>query len=643
MSWEVWTMPSERTFFNTAVFRRALSRFWLLGAAYTAVLCFFVLSAGRYLDSIVKDNADFICFTLLNTLTRRMIVASAVAAIVMAVAVHGWMFRKTSAAYIAALPVTREALLISSMTAGLLLLAVPCVIMALASLLLYGGIMPDGAALLLQSALTVLLMNIAFFGIASFCTAFTGNIAVLPAIYVILLYGFLGVEVGCRYIAEFLLFGVKGSGWTLAVLSPVYYFSNSFAQTYSQALTVAAVYAAAGVIFAGLAVIFFRRRRMETAGEVVAIPALRPLFRVALALAVSLGAALLLLKSVFNYSGNYFAGSPGGNPMQVALLLLTMLLGAAVGWFGAEALMRKTLRVFDRHWKGLGVLCAVMCVIVVGGDLDLLGIERYQPDADEIGYARVNGWAYYDDALITQPDNIRALLSLQSDIVSHKADYEKTAGGGNASFPLTICYYGKDGALLYRRVYTYQADDFGNYVTGGSYTIGNPASDAIRQDLLAYEAILNSSEVMTQRMGYALATSNSTIISASVQWYDEIWERSTKQLVLTADEFWELYNTCIIPDWKDGTLGTVKLLPDEEYYDTTEAVYIYANGVGGVVYGQYSYIDRTFRPLSTSVRTNEWLRAHGVSVKTLTELHVTSTPETTGMGYASAEPEYAYG
>ena len=30
-------MPSERTFFNKAIYKRALSRFWIIGAAYAVV------------------------------------------------------------------------------------------------------------------------------------------------------------------------------------------------------------------------------------------------------------------------------------------------------------------------------------------------------------------------------------------------------------------------------------------------------------------------------------------------------------------------------------------------------------------------------------------------------------------------------
>ena len=82
------------------------------------------------------EVSEYVSYSILSNLTRREILAAAAAAVVMAVAVYGWMFRKTSAAYISALPVTREALLISSLLAGLTLLILPCIIAMLVSLLL---------------------------------------------------------------------------------------------------------------------------------------------------------------------------------------------------------------------------------------------------------------------------------------------------------------------------------------------------------------------------------------------------------------------------------------------------------------------------------------------------------------------------
>ena len=610
-------MPSERTFFNKAIYKRALSRFWIIGAAYAVVLCFLTLMCGQYFNSEFTEMSEYVSYSILTNLTRREIVAAAAAAVVMAIAVHGWMFRKTSAAYIAALPVTREALLISSMLAGLTLLILPCIIAMLVSLLLYGGAGPLWTTYLLCSAAAVVLMNIAFFGLASFCTVFTGNAAVLPALYVIALYGFVGIEVVTRYIAEFLLFGVRGTGWELAVLSPVYYFSNNYVGSYSHAIPLTAIYAAAGVILAGLAVIFFRHRRMEAAGETVAVPALRPLFRWGLAAVGALGIALLILKTVFDV-GAYGAGNRG-TPARVAILLLAMLFGAAVGWFGADALMRKTLRVFDRHWKGLGVFCALLCALVIGCELDVFGVERYQPEVDEIGYAAVNGWGEYDETRIMQPENLEALLSLQKDIIANKKAYERQQGPG--IFPLTIEYYGTDGKLLARRVYTYATDEYIPYVTGGNYNVGFlTENDAISRNVRQYEELLNSRELMEERALFPCDRSETAVFAAYIQWYHSA-SPVQQGITLTTDEFWELYDTCIVPDLRDGNIGGTKIIQDEEFYQALEPIYITATGVHTDSDGQFVYDYYTVRPVAASVRTNAWLRSHGVTVQTLGELN----------------------
>lgn len=607
-------MPSERTFFNKAVYKRTLSRFWILGAAYAVALCFLTIMCGRFFyNSEAAEAAEYVSYSILSNLTRREIVAAAIAAVVMAVAVYGWMFRKTSAAYISALPVTREALLISSLLAGLTLLILPCIIAMLVSLLLYGGAGPVYVSSLLCSTAAVVLMNIAFFGLASFCTVFTGNAAVLPALYAAALYGFVGIEAVIRYIAEFLLFGVRGTGWELAVLSPVYYFSNNYVGSYSYALPLTAIYAAAGVILAGIAVIFFRHRRMEAAGEVVAVPVLRPIFRWGLAAAGSLGMAVLTLKTVFDV-GSYAAGN-GGTPGKVAILLLAMLFGAAVGWFGAEALMRKTLRVFDRHWKGLGVFCALLCSLVIGGEFDVFGVERYQPDADEIGYAAVYGWGEYIPTRIMQPENLEALLSLQKDIIANKKAYESQRGFN--TFPLTIEYFDTNGKLLACRVYTYTTEEYVPYVTGGDETVGFiRENDGISRNIRQYEELLNCRELMEQRVLFPRDRSQTAVYYASIQWYES--NSPVQQgLTLTAEEFWELYDTCIVPDLRDGNIGRAKVIQDEDFYQTIEPIYINATVVQPDSSGGFLYDSYTLRPIAASARTNAWLRSHGVTVETL--------------------------
>ena len=47
-------------------------------------------------------------------------------------------------------------------------------------------------------------------------------------------------------------------------------------------------------------------------------------------------------------------------------MLLCMAAAGLIGYFGAEMLLRKRLQVFDRSWAGFGVLCALVCLLVLG-------------------------------------------------------------------------------------------------------------------------------------------------------------------------------------------------------------------------------------------------------------------------------------
>ena len=610
-------MASGKTCFNAAVYRRALSRFWLIALAYASVLAFLVLA------NAPRDTFDYQSYPLYVYLTRPMVTAAAIAALVMAMAVHGWMFRKTSAAYIAALPISREALLTSSILAGLTLLVLPCLVMAVCSFLFCGGFGAECHAAIRNSVLTVLCMNIAFFGIATFCTAFTGSEGALAAMYTILLFGFVGLEAACRYVAQFLLYGVSGGQWVLAVLSPVYFFAVYQNVTLSEGLKIAALYALFGVGCCVLSVWLFRRRRMESAGDVVAVPALRALFRWLLALAGALGMALLMLKTVFNFTDYSWYISGGGTPARIALLLLAMLLGAAVGWFGADALMRKTLRVFDRHWKGLGVLCLLLCAAVIGCDLDVFGVERYLPDADDVSYATVNGWGEYGAAAeVREEENIEKVFALQRSILSHKNEYESAFGANTLVYPLYITYYDENGTELLSRTYCYAAQDRYSYVTGGSYTIPTDEESGIIEDLTTYEKLLNTRECTAQRTVLDRSEYNA-ILNGSVYWYNSDLT-AQHYFELTEEEFWDLYETCIYPDWVDGLIGQVKIVQDEDYFTESESVsigvslaYISGSDDGPVVYSVGYYLS----PTAYSKRTNEWLHAHGAEIYTLAELY----------------------
>ena len=159
-------------------------------------------------------------------------------------------------------------------------------------------------------------------------------------------------------------------------------------------------------------------------------------------------------------------------------------------------------------------------------------------------------------------------------------------------------------------------------MTGGNYNVGflTGNDDAISRNVRQYEELLNSRELMEERALFPCDRSETAVFAANIQWYDSA-SPVTQGLTLTTDEFWELYDTCIVPDLRDGNIGGTKIIQDEEFYQTIEPIYITATGVHTNSSGEFVYDYYTVRPVTASARTNAWLRSHGVAVQTLGEMN----------------------
>ena len=97
----------------------------------------------------------------------------------------------------------------------------------------------------------------------------------------------------------------------------------------------------------------------------------------------------------------------------------------------------------------------------------------------------------------------------------------------------------------------------------------------------------------------------------------------------TPAELAELYQTCILPDLADGTLGRVWIITDEEYETTVydAAIRIHAmqtaadRGFGPADDYSGDRYDYFFTvPSVDSARTNAWLENHGFVLHTEAEL-----------------------
>ena len=441
-------MRSKTSCFNGTLFRKNLSRYWPLwglasfgGAMFPLAMLLELLHNGfRFWSPLETRQAYY------TVLSYGVPVISIVYAILCAMAVWSYLYNARSVGMMHTLPIRREGLFVTNVLSGLTMMAIPYAVTGVLLVLvtmLFGGFEPMGV---LVTVLGVMGESLFFFGLATFCALIVGNIFMLPALYGLLNFIAVLTDFMVNLLAQGFCFGLNSSySGTVEWLSPVVYLVQKISpnstyetqwvtdrlggQRYETSVLTSvtlengwliAAYAAAGAALLGLAWLLYRRRRSESAGDVVAVGWMKPVFRYGCAVyAAILGGRLLyaLLWDSFQ-SGRYFTVLP---------MILCMIAGGAIGYYAASMLLAKTPRVFKTTWKGM-LAVALGCAALCGAmKFDVFGVVRRVPAADSV--KQVNLYAadsnYYltpgqDDALI---EEVRALHQA---IINDK-DYALTA------------------------------------------------------------------------------------------------------------------------------------------------------------------------------------------------------------------------
>ena len=473
-------MRSKTSCFNGTLFRKNLSRYWPLwglasfgGAMFPLAMLLELLHNGfRFWSPLETRQAYY------TVLSYGVPVISIVYAILCAMAVWSYLYNARSVGMMHTLPIRREGLFVTNVLSGLTMMAIPYTVTGVLTVLvtmLFGGFEPVGV---LVTVLGVMGESLFFFGLATFCAFIVGNVFMLPALYGLLNFIAVLTDFMVNLLAQGFCFGLNSSySGTVEWLSPVVYLVQKISpnstyetqwvtdrlggQRYETSVLTSvtlengwliAAYAAAGAALLGLAWLLYRRRRSESAGDVVAVGWMKPVFRYGCAVySAILGGRLLyaLLWESFQ-NGQYFALLP---------MILCMIAGGAVGYYAASMLLAKTPRVFKTTWKGM-LAVALGCAALCGAmKCDLFGVTRRVPAPDSVKLVNVYaaGSNYYltpgkDDALIEE------VRTLHQTIIDDKDYIMSTAEG--------------------RSVYMETEE--------GSYTIGAPASEIVSTSVSSF-------------------------------------------------------------------------------------------------------------------------------------------------------------
>lgn len=630
-------MRSRTSCFNKTLYGKSLKRFWPVW--FIGALLWFLFEPMFFLNWASGSGANDLYMRrhMVQTMGAESHILWFIFSVSVAMAVFSWLYNIRSAGFTAALPVSRRGLFLSCYLSGLTILvstaAFTGLLMLLLSLLRSGGLADLIAEWLLVSVLDIL----NFYGFAVLCAMLTGNLVIMPLCALALEFAAVTVEELVRSLMGTVLYGFVSEESLITAFSPLWRLCSTGSMEpvfdpsgnvidYSfTGMTLLLIYAAAGVSFTLLAMRLFEQRRMETAGDAVAIEILKPVFR------WCMGVGCGLLASVGFYdlivSGRY-EPCTGGN---FALIIFLLAIGGLAGWFGADMLIEKSFRVFSLHKRGAVLLTVILLLFGFSLGCDPLGLEKRVPAAGEFDSVTVN--CAGESAFFMEQESLEETVKLHESVIAHKKVHQSNPE--NNWRMLSIDYF-RDSELVLSRYYYLAADsaerESRNSDLRFAERVLNLPEALLRRKKIEFPVTEDSIEYAALRqrehyyaddymLRYAHAPVKETdmdISDASQEYFGACEGYTGGDLTLTEKEAYEFYTECLLPDLQEGTLGRVWLVSDAEYaktvynieFDMTVRSSEWKDGTPLNVSWFYTV------PTVNSRRTNAWLENHGVVLET---------------------------
>lgn len=522
-------MRSGTLFFDRMLYRKTLTRFWPLWAVNLVIWLFALpfngmMQLGDDPGNSYRSIARFARNVGVEISPVGLIFAL-LAGLVVAMAVCSHLYNHRSANFMGALPVRREGLFFSTYLAGLTMLVVPNVVVFLLTLLVEAV----GGAVIVQPLLFWLAalsgMEFFFYSFAVFLGQFTGHVLVLPVFYGVFNALAVGIYVLFNWVLNAYYFGYSyiSDFWSALVqwLTPVWALCELYISVGKDnsveigGLWIVGIYAAVALVLTLCAVLLARRRHLETAGDIVAVKIMRPVFKYGVSACAGLFIGLMMYE-MFGFT-------------QFGLMIAVILWGI-VGYFVAQMLLDKSVRVFKK-WKGAAVMTAAFVLLFAVIGFDLTGYETRVPAVNEVKSVEITGlYGYPSDsgsgleATLTDPEDIADVIALHQAIVKHGEDgepYQNEYSGWN-NFRVT--YTLKSGVRM-RRSY---------FVRFGSEL------NALSQTLLDKEQVRRQSYGLDHLEGYELK--GATIFRDGEG--REVWGEDAREL-------WD----AVMTDFEAGDIG----------------------------------------------------------------------------------------
>lgn len=402
-------MKSRISFFDGAVFKKNLTRFAPAWGLYT--LC---LLLGLLL--MAESGLEYGLMNNLGECIQIMPIINCGYALVVAQLLFGDLFNTRMCNALHALPIRRETWFGTNVLSGLAFSFGPTLVMALIALPLMAlSVVEQAWQMPLLWLLGIDLQFLFFFALAVLCVFCAGNRFAQALIYGILNLGAVIIYWLADTIYVPMLFGLQTQ---YDAFLPFFPLGNMMDQPYVDVMWDPRVYrnvprvtgftlterwdylwicAGLALVLLALALLLYRRRKLETAGDFIAVKPLEPVFLVLYSLVAA--TFLQMFDALFFRNSGY----------------IFLMIGLAVGFFTGKMLLERRVNVFrKKNWISFGLLTLAVGVSLVLTWLDPLGIESWIPKVESVDRVVLSlgyDYGYGNKSLsLEDPEDIEKLL-----------------------------------------------------------------------------------------------------------------------------------------------------------------------------------------------------------------------------------------
>ena len=422
-------MKSRTSYFNATVFKKNLTRFAPAWGLYTIglLLC---------LVSLIDSGSTWFAGNLCEFI-QMLCVFTPCYALLCTQLLFGDLYNSRMCNALHALPLKRETWFGTHVLSGFAFHLIPTLIFALLTGIAALFCNPGDWQAAVMWLLGVNLQFICFFGIAVFSSFCVGNRFAQAVVYGILNFGSLIVGWLVDTVFVPMYYGIQIDMTPFFWFSPMaqmvqepfcaqtrHYLASGHLDPGELVLGENFLYyfivAAIGIGLLMLALHLYRRRKLECAGDFMAIKGLEPVFLVIYTVIVG---------AVFHFIAHEIFGLD---------TYLFLFLGLPVGWFTGKMLLERTPRVFRlKNFLRCGLLLVICALVLVAVWLDPFGIERWVPEMDAVQTVTlVDGhYNYHNGKITTQaPEDIQKIILL------HQQALQDHRQGNSRDYTFTDAY-----------------------------------------------------------------------------------------------------------------------------------------------------------------------------------------------------------